>query len=122
MTALFYVQLPDKFKWGACRYLVLFIASGSFFQTYAFWKKVKRGQEGIPYGSMINGEEDGGGDMNALHDGYGWTQSQIIHTYNGVADACVIALLVVYVVFACRLDKLAGRLLAPALRVGQFSE
>lgn len=118
MMALFYVQLPEKFKWGACRYLFLFIAGGSFFQTYLFWKKVKRGEEGIPYGSMVNGEEDRGGDMNALHDDYGWTQREIIHTYNHLADACVIALIVVYVVFALRLDKLAGRVLAPVLRAG----
>ena len=111
MMALFYVQLPEKFKWGACRYVVLFIAAASFSESYTFWKKVKRGTEGIPYGSMINGEEDGAGDMNVLHDGYGWTQREIIHTYNHLADACVIALLVVYLVFALRLDRLASRLL-----------
>ena len=119
MMALFYVQLPERFKWGACRYVFLFIAGGSFFQTYFFWKKVKRGEEGIPYGTMMHGEDDRGGDMNALHSDYGWTQREIIHTYNDLADACLVALLVVYLVFALRLDKLAGRLLAPLLRLGQ---
>jgi hypothetical protein len=109
MMALFYVRLPEKFRWGGCRYVVLFISAGSFFGTYAFWKKVKHGEEGIPYGSMINGEEDAGGDMNGLHDVFGWTQSEIIRTYNHLADACVVALVVVYVIFALRLDKLPAR-------------
>ena len=113
MMALFYVQLPEKFRWGACRYVFLFIAASSFYSTYAFWKKVKRGEEGIPYGSMINGEEDAGGDMNGLHDAFGWTQREIIHTYNQLGDACVIALLVVYLIFALRLDRVASRILVP---------
>ena len=119
MIALFYVQLPEKFKWGGCRYLFVFLGAASFFKTYLFWKQVKRGEEGIPYGSMIAGEEDGGGDMNTLHDAYGWTQREIIHTYNHLADACLIAVVVVYLVFALRLDKLAGRAIAPLLRIGQ---
>ncbi len=115
MMALFYVQLPEKFKWGACRYVFLFISGASFFQTHAFWKKVKRGEEGIPYGTMMHGEDDRGGDMNALHEDYGWTQREIIHTYNGLADTCVIALLVVYLIFALRLDRLVARWLAALL-------
>ena len=83
MMALFYVQLPEKFKWGACRYVFLFIAAGSFYSTYAFWRAVKRGEEGIPYGSMVNGEEDAGGDMNVLHEDFSWTQREIIHTKPG---------------------------------------
>lgn len=119
MMALFYVQLPEKFKWGACRYVVLFIAAGSFYSTFSFWRKVKRGEEGIPYGSMIGGEEDGDGDMNGLHDEFGWTQREIIHSYNHLGDACVLALLVVYLVFAFRLDRIAGRLL---VRMGGLEE
>jgi hypothetical protein len=118
-VALFYVQLPEKFKWGACRYFFLFIGGGSFFQTYSFWKQVKRGREGIPYGTMMHGEDDRGGDMDALHNDYGWTQREIIHTYNHLADACLLVLLVVYAIFALRIDKLAGRLLAPVLRTGE---
>jgi len=111
MVGLFYFQFPEKFKWGACRYFFLFIGAGSFFETFMFWKKVKRGEEGIPYGSMINGEEDAGGDMNGLHDEFGWTQHEIIYTYNHLADACLVVLLVVYVIFALRLSRLPARLL-----------
>lgn len=108
-VALFYVRLPEKFRWGGCRYFFLFIGGGGFVETWLFWRAVKRGAEGIPYGSMIHGEEDGGGDMNTLHDGFGWTQREIIHTYDQLGDACLAALLVVYVIFALRLDKLPAR-------------
>jgi hypothetical protein len=112
MAGLFYFEFPEKFKWGGCRYVVLFLGAASFFETYTFWKKVKRGVEGIPYGTMINGEDDGGGDMNILKDQYHWTQHHIIYTYNDLADACVVALVVVYVVFNLRIDRLFNRPLA----------
>jgi hypothetical protein len=114
MMGLFYFEFPEKFKWGDCRYGFLFIGAASFFETYAFWKKVKRGEEGIPYGSMINGEEDAGGDMNGLHDEFGWTQHDLIYTYNHLADACLVALVVVYLVFALRLGRLLARRLKSA--------
>ena len=114
MMALFYFEFPEKFKWGACRYLFLFLGAASFFGTYVFWKKVKRGEEGIPYGSMINGEEDAGGDMNSLHDGFGWSQHDIIHAYNHLADVCVVALVIVYAIFALRLNRLTARWWHPA--------
>jgi hypothetical protein len=59
---------------------------------------------------MVNGEEDAGGDMNVLHEDFSWTQREIIHTYNDLGHACLVALIVVYLIFALRLDRLAGRL------------
>jgi len=115
MMALFYFEFPEKFRWGGCRYVFLFIGSGVFYQSFAFWRLVKRGLEGIPYGSMINGEDDGGGDMNILRDDYQWTQHQIIYTYNHLADACIVALLVVYAVFNLRIDRIFDRFLARCL-------
>lgn len=111
MVALFYFEFPEKFKWGVCRYLFLFLGATSFAKTYVFWKSVKRGDEGIPYGSMINGEEDAGGDMNGLHDEFGWSQRDIIYTYNHLADACLVAVVVVYLIFALQLDRMLERLL-----------
>ena len=92
--------------------MFLFIGAGCFFESYAFWADVKRGLEGIPYGSMINGEDDGGGDMNILRDDYHWSQHQIIHAYSHLANACLVALLVVYAIFNLRLNRIADRLLA----------
>jgi hypothetical protein len=115
MMGLFYFEFPEKFRWGGCRYLFLFIGAGTFYESFSFWRKVKHGLEGIPYGSMINGEGDGGGDMNILHEDYRWSQHQIIYTYNHLADACLVALAIVYVVFNLRLDRIFDRWLARLL-------
>jgi hypothetical protein len=118
MIALFYFEFPEKFRWGSCRYVVLFIGASSFFETYSFWRKVKHGVEGIPYGSMINGENDGGGDMNILADGYRWTQHRIVYTYNHLADACLVTLIVVYLFFNLRLNRAFNPLLARCFSIG----
>lgn len=111
MVGLFYFEFPEKFMWGGCRYVFLFVGAGSFFDSYVFWKKVKHGLEGIPYGTMINGEDDGGGDMNILKDDYHWTQHRIIATYNHLADGCLVAVLIVYVFYNLRLNRLLDRFL-----------
>lgn len=113
MMGLFFFRLPEKFRWAACRYVFLFLGAASFFQSYFFWRSIKRGEEGIPYGSMIHGEEDGGGDMNILRDDYHWTQHRIMDTYNGLGTTCLVVLLVVWAVFVLRIDKVVGRVLRP---------
>jgi hypothetical protein len=115
MMGLFYLDFPDGFKWGGCRYFFLFIGAASFSETWAFWRDVKRGIEGIPYGSMIGGEDDGGGDMNILKDDYGWTQHRIIHTYSHLGELCLVALAIIYAVFVLRLDRIVDRILARAM-------
>ncbi|HZZ19950.1 MAG TPA: hypothetical protein VFE25_11295 [Opitutaceae bacterium] len=112
MIGLFFFEFPDGFRWGACRYLFLFIGAGSFYQSYLLWFSIKHGLEDIPYGSMINGEDDGGGDMNILRDDYGWTQHQIFNTYFHLGNACLIGLLAIYLYFNLRLDRIFDRYLA----------
>ena len=118
MACLFYFEFPEKFRWGSCRYVVLFIGAASFAESYALWKRVRRGMEGIPYGSMINGEDDGGGDMNILADDYHWTQHQIVFTYSHLADACLVAMAATYLFFNLRLDRVFNPLLARWFSVG----
>lgn len=115
MVGLFFFEFPEWFRWGSCRYPVLFLGAGSFFETYTLWRQVKRGVEGIPYGSMINGEGDGGGDMNILVDEYHWTQHRIIFTYNHLADVCLLVALGTYLFFNLRLNQMFNPLLARCL-------
>jgi hypothetical protein len=112
MVCLFFFEFPEWFRWGSCRYLVLFIGAGSFFESYSFWRSVKRGLEGIPYGSMINGEGDGGGDMNILVDDYRWSQHRIIFTYNHLAGVCLFLALGTYLFFNLRLNQVFNPFLA----------
>ena len=112
LMLVFYFQLPEKFKWGACRHVVFFLAAAVFIQTYRLWGDVYHGLEDIPYGSMINGEDDPGGDMNRLVDDYGWTQSMIRRNFRALGNGCVLALLLVYAAFALRLNRVADWVVA----------
>jgi hypothetical protein len=112
MIGLFYFQFPDGFKWGGCRYFFLFIGAASFSETWSFWRDVKRGIEDIPYGSMIGGEDDGGGDMNILRDDNGWSQHRIFNTYFHLGNWCLVALAIIYLFFNLKLDRYTDRFLA----------
>ena len=103
----FFVQLPEKFKWGMCRYVFFFIGATAFLNIWLFWNQVYHGLEEIPFGSMINGEDDKGGDMNKLMDGYGWTKAMIRRNYHLLGNGCLVALGVTWLVFALRLNKVA---------------
>lgn len=109
MVCLFYFQLTKKFRWGGCRYFFLFIGAGSFYFTFTRWQRIYSGAEDIPYGSMINGEEDAGGDMNGLHAEFGWTQHDIRFTYHHLGNACLAVMIGFYLFFALRFDRVLMR-------------
>lgn len=111
LLALFFVRMPDKFRWGGCRYLVGFLAASTFLNIWVFWRKVATFKELIPYGSMVQGEEDGGGDMNILRDN-GWREVDITWSYSQLGTACWVALVVVWLIFVFRLDRPIGEALA----------
>jgi hypothetical protein len=110
--ACFFVQLPEKFRWGACRYLLLFLGASCFLNIYLFWRGVYHGLEDIPMGSMINGEDDAGGDMNVLMSDYHWTHGRIRLVYHYLGNWCLVGLGVVYLAFALRLNRIPDLVVA----------
>ena len=105
----FWVQLPEKFRWGACRYVFFCIGATAFLNIWLRWGEVYRGLEEIPFGSMINGEDDQGGDMNKLMDGYGWKKFTIRRTYWLLGWGCWAALGAMWLLFVLRLNQVADR-------------
>ncbi|MFZ5497157.1 MAG: hypothetical protein ACOZE5_17695 [Verrucomicrobiota bacterium] len=103
----FWVQLPEKFRWGACRYGFFFIGATAFLNIWLRWGDVYRGIEEIPFGSMITGEDDEGGDMNKLMDGYGWKKFTIRRAYWLLGWWCWAALGAMWLLFALRLNRVA---------------
>ncbi len=103
----FFVQLPEGFRWGACRYVVFFIGASAFLNIWFRWVDVYRGIEEIPFGSLIAGEDDTGGDMNQLMLTHGWTKFRIRRTYYLLGQGCWLALGLTWAVFVCRLNLLA---------------
>ncbi|HEY8993077.1 MAG TPA: hypothetical protein VIM71_00200 [Lacunisphaera sp.] len=112
----FWVQLPEKFKWGACRYVFFLIGATAFLNIWLRWRDVYTGAEEIPFGSMINGEDDQGGDMNKLMDGYGWKKFAIRRNYWLLGWGCWAALGVMWALFALGMNRVADWI------VGKFSK
>jgi hypothetical protein len=106
MMAAFFVPLPDWFKWGSCRYVVFFVGAFTLINIWDLWRDVYRGIEEIPFGTLLHGEEDAGGDMNRLMDDHGWTMAQIRRNYYLLGLGCWCVLGAWYLVFALRLDRL----------------
>jgi len=110
--ACFFVQLPEKFRWGACRYLLLFLGASCFLNIYLYWRDVYHGLEDIPMGSLVNGEDDAGGDMNVLMNSYHWTHGRIRLVYHYLGNGCLVGLAVVYAAFVFRLNRVADWVVA----------
>jgi hypothetical protein len=108
LMASFYVRLPEKFKWGFCRYVFFFIGASAFLHIVSYWSQVYHGLEDIPMGSMINGEDDANGDMNKLMDDFNWTAGDIKNNYQYLGYYCWAGLGIVYATFTLRLHDAAG--------------
>ncbi len=108
--AFFFVELPEKFRWGMCRYVFFLIGATAFLNITGFWNQVYHGLEQIPFGTMINGEDDEGGDMNKLMDIYGWTQKDIRQNYQFLGRWCWIFLGLMSAGFAFRLNRIADKI------------
>ena len=74
---------------------ILLIASSTFFNSVSFWNQIKRGTVAIPWGTMLNGSGDAGGDMNQLSD-LGWSDMRIVQTYVGLGQVCSLILIGFY--------------------------
>jgi hypothetical protein len=95
----FYFQFPAYWRWDFWRYIVSTIAAHTFWSTFTRWQSIRAGQEEIPWGSMLFGDGDAGGDMNQLSDVYGWSHTQIINTYNALGTLCFLGLFSLYFFF-----------------------
>ena len=102
LIAGFYFQLPDDWRWDFWRYPCLLVGTNTFWAAFSYWRQIKRGTESIPWGSLLLGEGDAGGDMNQLSQVYGWSDRTIIHTYNTLGTICLIALLSLYAFFVIK--------------------
>ncbi|MCF3650008.1 hypothetical protein [Synoicihabitans lomoniglobus] len=122
MMAAFFLNLPEKFRWGTCRYLFLFFGAAGFLDIYTTWIQIQNGHEQIPWGSMMHGDDDEGGDMNKLHYGWDWPIHIIIRRYVGLGHACVVGVAAVYLFFNLRLHQLIPWLIGAGQRDDEDDE
>ncbi len=101
-AVLFFVELPEKFRWGTCRHIFLFLGAACFILSFTFWHRVHHGLEPVPLGTLIGGEDDAGGDMNILNEDFGWSLLRIRRTYHLLAVTSAWAVAGAYLLAACR--------------------
>lgn len=94
----FYFPLPDRFRWDFWRYVVLVLAAHTFTESFGMWHKIKTGSADIPWGTMLGGQGDAGGDMNNLSS-MGWSDTQIVNTYSQLGNICLFVSIFVYGIF-----------------------
>lgn len=92
----FYFPLPTKFRWDFYRYPTVLFAGFTFFGSLWQWRQIKSGLQAIPWGTMLGGQGDAGGDMNRLVS-HGWSDQQIVDSYNSIGSICLIAIISIYI-------------------------
>ncbi len=90
----FFFPLPDYWRWDFYRFPVVLGAAFTFWSQFWLWKHIRWGGASIPFGGLWG--DPAHGDMNILADRHGWTPGDIIGTYNGIANLCVLIILGVY--------------------------
>ena len=90
MVAAFHYHFPDKLRWDFLRYLVLAVGAYCFLTTLKQWIDISHHRASIPWGTLLHGEEDAGGDMNQLLDQWGWLRSELIRSYVRTGTICLL--------------------------------
>ncbi|NMF82269.1 hypothetical protein [Nodosilinea sp. P-1105] len=90
----YYFPMPNYWRWDFYRFPVVLGAAFTFWGQFGLWKQIRRGRASIPFGGLW-GDADHG-DMNILANRHGWTPGDMINTYNGIANVCLLALIGVY--------------------------
>ncbi|GAP98098.1 hypothetical protein NIES2104_46510 [Leptolyngbya sp. NIES-2104] len=114
MIAGFYFQLPNYWRWDFWRYPFIVVGANTFWAAFSRWQQIKKGTESIPWGSLLFGNGDAGGDMNQLSQVYDWSDQRIIATYNTLGNVCFILLLSLYIFFVVKhrrwiLDRISSK-------------
>lgn len=98
----FYFPLPQYWRWDFYRYPVVLGAAYTFWGQIWLWRQIDQGRQAIPWGSIWGGPNHG--DMNDLSQA-GWSNQQIIDTYNTLGNICLLVLLSVYIYFALKQNR-----------------
>jgi hypothetical protein len=105
LVVSFYFPMPEYWRWDFWRYPAILAAAFTFWGISSLWRDVKRGLENIPWGSLWGGQGDAGGDMNQLREQFGWSDRQIVDTYNFLGGLCLTTILGVYFYFLIKQNR-----------------
>ncbi len=100
LIVAFYFKLPQKLQWNTVRFIVLFIATCAFWDTFLRWISISHGQAAIPFGTLFGGIDDAAGDMDQLMSQFQWSGVRIARTYRRLGEACLFVQICFYVFYA----------------------
>ncbi|MEO0355731.1 MAG: hypothetical protein AAF268_13005, partial [Cyanobacteria bacterium P01_A01_bin.3] len=86
------------------RFVALFMAASTFCHAFWQWHLIDRGLQDIPWGTMLFGSGDAGGDMNRLNFDHGWSAARIMSTYSRLGELCLMVIVGTYGLFAVKLN------------------
>ena len=98
----FSYRLPDRLRWDFFRFPFLFAGTYNLLSSHAFWRRIQRGQESMPLGSMMEGPDDANGDLDRLLFEFDWGPKQIIGTCVKLGTLCLVVAAVHYAFSALR--------------------
>lgn len=77
LVALAHQNVPAWPRWQRIRWIALALGACAFVDASLFWRAASRDHELIPWGSALADN----GDMDILHDRYGWSESALTGRY-----------------------------------------
>jgi hypothetical protein len=107
LIACFYFRLPERLYWEFWRYIALLVATSTLLDNIWKWHRISQGKSSIPWGSFWGGT-DAAGDMDMLQI-FGWSQQQIVNTYNTLGSICLWLVIGVYLYVVCKQNPQIGR-------------
>lgn len=74
-------RFTDEKNWDWIKWVLLIAAAYALWASSLQWIEISRGKADLPFGTLIHGQDDSGGDMNQLLDDAGWTRKEIVAAY-----------------------------------------
>ncbi len=96
LVGAFVYTLPKVLRWDFWRFPALFVGSILLSHSGVLWLGIKMGRLPIPWGSAMGGEGRNG-DLQRLHDSFGWTENFIVKKYATVVILSLAWVVVHYV-------------------------
>jgi hypothetical protein len=97
LVIAFFYEFPAQLRWDFFRFPFLLVGLYSYWDAFYLWIKIKNSEASIPWGTLLGGQGDAGGDMNQLSNQYGMMKVEIIDAYIAAGVICGILIVVQYI-------------------------
>lgn len=92
LVALFHRTMGRQYRWDLARWMALAIGAFVLVDQTLFWRRARADSDYFPWGAAFSDD----GDMDRLHDQYGWSENALTGFYLDLATLCFAAAFVVW--------------------------